>query len=424
MSLSNEQPKQAGDIDTSFGNRGHLDTAESSVLGRALAIALSSNDAITHATELYGDMSIGRALVNGTKDPGFNEAKWHFAENDYSRPNRVLLQKLNNQDERVVIIGESLIKDSTGYLRYRPAVMRLLPNGNPDLVFGRIILPTPDNYQPEFGFAIPTSDGCLQQDDKILITAVYNVGEPRVYESRLYCLTRTGELDNQFQGGFINIRLHNEPAAICAVQTQSSGNIIVAGLYRGSNITLARYSPTGILDSTFGTDGFIDISTLPPSEITNMATTQVNNPSRLLVMADDRIIFTGNVFRRPPLKEDGLVMRLTADGKLDSSFNNGKLVYATLDSMHVDLTTVALQKDGKIVIAGRGRHLDSSVHPLYAHKWRLFATGQIDSTFNNESLVGEVSDIAIQTTGRILLAGSSGIGWQDRQPRITALTGQ
>lgn len=422
---TNAQSRQAGDIDTSFGTDGYLDTGGFSELGRTLTMALSKNGVITHATELYGKMSIDRALIDGTKDAGFNAQRWNFEEGDNSRPNRLLLQKLtdNEQDERIVIVGESLVRDEpTGLPRYRPAVMRLLANGSPDLVFGRRILPQPDNSHPEYGFARPTSDGCLQQDGRILITATYLTGSLYESNSRLYCVTRTGELDNQFgQGGFVEIRLHDKPSHVCAVQIQSNGNIVVAG-YDSGNVTLARYSPSGVLDNSFGDDGFIDIPTDPTSEKVSAPTTLINLPSRLLVMDDNRIVFTG--FRNTSGRDQGLIMRLTADGRPDSSFNGGELVYFERDSMDVELTTVAIQPDRKIVVAGRGVNRELPLNQIYGHKWRLLENGSLDPTFNSESLRGEFADIAIQTNGRILLAGSSGFAWSSRFPKITALTGQ
>ena len=418
----NAQLRQNGDIDTSFGTDGYL--RPTGDLGRILTIALSKNDAITHATELNGQMSLDRALIDGTKDAGFNAQRWNFEEGDTSRPNRLLLQKLagNEQDERIVIVGESLVEYEPSFYRYRPAVMRLLPNGSPDLVFGRRILPQPDDARPEFGVSTPTSDGCLQQDGKLLIVANYDTGSLAIHHSRLYRLTETGELDNQFgQGGFVEIRLQGKPSRVGSVQVQSNGNIVVAGRHEFGIATLARYLPSGELDGSFGDRGFIDIRIQSAAEKTQPPTHLVNNPSRLLVMADDRIVFTAH--RRVSEKDQGLLMRLTADGQPDSSFNGGNLVCMDRDSMHVELATVAVQADGKIVVAGRGVNRDLPSNQIYGHKWRFLENGSLDPTFNSESVRGEFADIAIQTNGRILLAGSSGFAWSSRFPQITAFTG-
>lgn len=418
--LSGVQPQQAGDRDISFGNNGYI--YPSTEPGRTFNLACAENGAVTHATELDGKIFTDRALANGGKDPAFTSDLWNFENSDTSRSNRLLLQTFAN-DKRVVVIGES-IRNRTS----RPAVTRLLPNGSPDLVFGRRILPQPDDHQPTPAFWYPTSDGCLQQGSKILVAAVYITGSLYRNITRLYCLKSTGDLDEGFgQAGFIEIRFHDQPSRACAVQVQHNGSIVVAGKYGSlDNMSLARYSPSGVLDETFGEGGFIDIPIESSSEGSDELADFVNvyPLSRLLILDDDRIVLTGRTIG--PGKKRGVLMQLTADGYRDSSFHDGKPVYTEHDLADVGWATAALQPDGKIVVAGSGFDNEApGANRVIGHKQRFLPNGDRDPYFDNTPVSGEFRDIAIQPDGRILLAGSQGINWaKERHPSITAFTGK
>lgn len=309
MKESSAPQRQAGDIDISFGNDGHIHP--SSEPGRTFNLACDENGVVTYAIELSGKILVGRALANGEDDETFNAEKWNFAKNDKSRTNRLLLQ----HDKKVIAIGESIV----GSLSL-PAITRLLPDGNLDMDFGHKILPQPEDHQPTAHFWYPTSDGCLQQDNKILIAAIYisnnNAGKDI---TRLYRLKDTGDKDEQFgldQAGFIDIQFHGQPSNACAVQVQRTGKIVVLGT-NGSFDTamLARYSPSGELDKTFGEEGFVDISierSIKRSSKKLLDHVNISPLSRLLILNDDRIVFTG--FTIGPAKDRGVLMQLTADG--------------------------------------------------------------------------------------------------------------
>ncbi|MDN3221807.1 hypothetical protein [Pseudomonas nunensis] len=417
--ISGTQPQQAGDRDISFGNDGYL--YPSTEPGQTFNLACAEDAAVTHATELNGKIFVDRALANGAKDPAFASDLWNFESGDTSRSNRLLLQPFEN-DRRIVVIGES-IQNRTS----RPAVTRLLPNGSPDLVFGCRILPQPDDHQTNLHFLYPTSDGCLHQGNKVLVIANYMTGTVYRDVTRLYCLEITGDLDERFgQSGFIDIRFHDQSSLACAVQVQRNGNIVVAGKYGTlDNMSLARYSPSGVLDETFGELGFIDIpierSAQDAEGLANIV--YFHSLSRLLILDDDRIVLTGNTIG--PGKTRGVLLQLTAEGQRDSSFNGGEPIYTEHDLANVGWATAAVQPDGKIIVAGSGfDNAEPGVNRVIGHKQRFLPSGARDLTFDNTPVSGEFRDIAIQPSGRILLAGSQGVNWQfARHPSITAFIG-
>jgi uncharacterized delta-60 repeat protein len=422
--LSPEQLLQPGDVDISFANLGHLEP--SSYHGRTYTIVCSESGALTHASEINGRFFIERHLVNGDKDPQFNPMTWVFESGDESTPNRLLLQPDPNApqaDPKIVLIGESF-KDGV----VRPAITRLLPNGSPDLIFGRRILPQPEDSQAGMNLRRQMSDGCLQSDGKILVAAVYVIANTYQQVTRLYRLEINGELDLGFgQGkGFIEICFREKPSWACAVQMQSSGKIIVAGGTTDDKkeITLARYTPQGDLDDTFGTDGFAHVDISNYAEETGRVISghqKTRTLQRLVVQSDDKLVFVGHTAN----EEQGVLMRLKADGSVDPQFNDGVPVFTDPESLTLGWSTVAIQPDGKIVAAGRGFAKEKEpdgTRRVMRVKQRFLANGTPDTPFNTSMEIGDFADIAIQQkTGRILLSGSEGLSWaHPRTARITA----
>jgi uncharacterized delta-60 repeat protein len=135
-----------------------------------------------------------------------------------------------------------------------------------------------------------------------------------------------------------------------AVAIQSDGSIVVAGSPTLGGIPqfgLLRYTANGILDTSFGKGGFVAIPTpnLPAAA------------DSVVVQANGRIVVAGTA------NGNFAVARVHADGLQDSDFNgNGIDVFnvgLTLAAPFVPpsgtvdtLTSMALQPDGQIVVAG------------------------------------------------------------------------
>src|SRR5262249_35463273 len=129
-----------------------------------------------------------------------------------------------------------------------------------------------------------------------------------------------------------------------AVALQSTGKIVVAGQsdrYAGSSWIpsgfVARFTANGALDS--GKGAFGDVAQGKAVGYTLSSSSQWF--TALAVQPDDRLIVVGG---------PELVTRYTAAGVLDKTFNgNG---YAVLAQAGLGASVVALQADGKIVVAG------------------------------------------------------------------------
>ena len=153
------------------------------------------------------------------------------------------------------------------------------------------------------------------------------------------------------------------------------------------------FSQPGTLDSTFGGDGTVK---------TNIAIGGAFAFSAVL-QADEKIVLEGHTL----LKDKLIIARLKTDGSLDSSFGlNGAAVYDSL-RYNESHNALALQTDGKIVLATNRGSVDFAVI-------RFLQNGTLDSSFGSNGraaikLEGDntSSAVAIQPDGKIVVAGSA-----------------
>lgn len=121
----------------------------------------------------------------------------------------------------------------------------------------------------------------------------------------------------------------------------------------------------GRSDSTFATMDHFDI------------------PKRLIVLSDGKILFLGTA-----------LYRLLPNGQTDPTFN----------VVNAQVSALATQKDGKLLITGAFNSIHGVPRPGFA---RLNADGTLDFTFSSPPARG--FDLEIQSDGRILMAGGRSV---------------
>jgi uncharacterized delta-60 repeat protein len=198
-----------------------------------------------------------------------------------------------------------------------------------------------------------------------------------------------GDLDPTFDGdgkktfGFGSVDVAE------ALVVQPDGKIVVVGYgTANTDIAITRLLPNGDFDDTFDGDGTVGID-LGGFDIARTAALQ----------ADGKIVVAGDELG----VQQGLVLRRSADGSPDPTFGGGTFADAGFKVVY----GVAIQPDQKIVVAGGGT-VGNDV--LVA---RLEANGTFDASFN--LLVGFTSfdfggvdyatAVALQPDGKIVLAG-------------------
>jgi len=184
------------------------------------------------------------------------------------------------------------------------------------------------------------------------------------------------------------------------VAIQEDGGILVAGspsYGRPGTVSLARYEPDGTPDTTFGKDGWV-------------VAPWTGRANSLALQSDGAIVVVGE--RRSvgslPGKGRGVALsRYTADGTLDPTFGTDGLVTTSLGPGPGIANAVAIQPDGRIVVAGR------AARTLLLARYE--PDGTLDSTFGTEGLVTAdftagpdiAFALAIQADGGMVVAGQA-----------------
>ncbi|MCQ6257570.1 hypothetical protein [Pseudomonas sp. Q11] len=412
-SNSNRRP---GDLDRSFGTEGSIQFNEG---GNTTAIVSDGGGKLIFTLNLESRFVLTRYLRDGIEDDTFRYVLLNFRDRDDSTPTRVLLQ----EDEKILVIGSSYKADEQDQDKWQAAVVRIDTDGTIDNSFGwlgRAVLPGPNNRNGPSPLNYKHVDGCLQIDQKILICASYDAFEgddkPLKKLNRLFCLRDNGVLDPDFgSGGFIDIQFHGYESRACDVQVQRDRKIIVAGSsYRLDGTprtrTVARYMPTGELDPSFGSDGFTEIA-VEEGPVQSLAPYpfQSDIVSRVLVQDDDKILVAGYADATDG-QQSGLLVRLEANGRMDGSFNDGKPLLISYPSKETTIHSMTLQADGKILLVGRASA------SLVCE--RVDQNGQIEG-FLSEQPEGQSSDVTVQVSGRVVVAGNS----QGPKPHIWGFVG-
>jgi uncharacterized delta-60 repeat protein len=187
-----------------------------------------------------------------------------------------------------------------------------------------------------------------------------------------------------------------------AVAVQADGKIVLVG-GAGSAFALARYEADGTLDPTFGGDGRV---TTKLSKHSDVALAVAIKPSGEIVVAGQARRFSaGGMFGRFALAQ------YESDGTLDATFSGDGKVLTTFTTGWDGASGVAIQADGKVVVAGSANLACSCGGFALA---RYTSGGALDDTFGGDGKVttwfrggGSGNDVAIQSNGRIVVVGGN-----------------
>jgi uncharacterized delta-60 repeat protein len=260
----------------------------------------------------------------------------------------------------------------------------------------------------------------LQPDGGIVLGGFSANGKDRFgfdkFKLLLLRFTPDGRLDPAFNGGgFVTTALGEVGDVLHGVAAQSDGRIVVAGAAaRASNqdhgrpetFSLARYTPAGQLDETFGDGGKV---------LTQVSTDDLSHASVVVLQPDGKILVAGSALTQhwwplPVRRWDFAVVRYMPTGRLDSSFGTGGKAVHSVGAVSEDSAAdMALQPDGKIVLVGSA-HVR---YPADIGLLRLKPNGGRDRSFGNGGRVvtqwkggNSASSVAIQPDGKILVVAA------------------
>ncbi|WP_166437071.1 T9SS type A sorting domain-containing protein [Niastella caeni] len=262
----------------------------------------------------------------------------------------------------------------------------------------------------------------LQNDGKIVVTgSSFNASGNTDYVVLRY--TATGVVDSTFgTNGIVitdinaydipeGIAINSTTGAITIAGTSNSDYSLLGTHHTGNgDFTVVRYTSSGALDGSFGTGG---IATF------DISSGSADAAHSLAVQPDGKLIVAGTTVRTVNNK-DVVVIRLTTAGALDPSFGTGGIAIENYDGVNSDddCRSVALQSDGKIVIGGNVDAFPNTtgLKPIGLMLMRFTANGALDPSFNGDgktaaNIAWTDNDfgMALALSGsRIYLAGSSG----------------
>jgi uncharacterized delta-60 repeat protein len=312
-------------------------------------------------------------------------------------------------DGKIVIAGTIPVQC---FECYDFAVVRLLPNGQLDASFGTNGVVTTDLRTSQAGFGRDrVNDAVLQPDGKIVVVgwAEYWYGAP--FPGSNYALARynsDGTLDTTFDGdGKLVMPSFGWHNSIAAVAVKPDGEIVFAGNYGRCPDCINRERIDTVRLSAAG--AFVG-----ESQITQTDDVQAK---KIIIQPDGKILVGGYAINPPNF---GYVFtRLTPDGSPDPTFGaNGTGTTFIRGNVHIyeAVLDFALHGEGKIFAAGV---TGTTYQTRDFEVLRLDANGALDSTFGTGGRVitavsndyDGVGGLVVQPDGKVLVGGfGSGLG--------------
>ena len=386
-----------GTIDSSFGSGGIVITTIVSYVNTLTSVAIQDDGKIVAAgfcnDGSKNEFALARYDSRGTLDSSFNsDGKLTASIRSYDdRINSMVIQA----DGKILVAGQS---SNASFFDF--AMARYTADGYPDSSFsgdGKLIT--------TLGYSESVCNSIAIQPDGKIVAA----GSARNSSNADFALARyktDGSLDNSLDGdGTVTTAIGVDNDVAIAMVIQSDGKMILAGSSSrqqtiNEDFSLVRYNTDGSTDNRFDNDGKLIVFLQSANDVvTSMG-----------VQRDGKLVVAGYSIESS-IKTVSAVSRFNANGDLDGSFaSNGKLV-TSLGSTDDRINAVAIQNDGKIIVAGYSYNGANADFALI----RYNTNGSLDSSFDGDgkitTVIGSSTDvinaIAIQSDGKIVVAGYS-----------------
>jgi len=382
---------QDGSLDPTFDNDGIVTTSIGSGNDQGNTVRIQSDGKIVVAGNSGNNLAIARYNENGSLDNTFGTGGIVTTN--------IGCANASGSDFIIQPDGKYLIGGYCGiFPRYDFALTRYHINGSLDNAFGiNGTAITPILNAGDQGLAL-----AIQNDGKIIQVGYTDNGSNGDFALIRY--HSNGALDTSFDiDGKVTTSVGTANDIIRAVAIQDDGKIVVAG-YSYTNpsfsydFVVARYNINGILDNTFGTGGILTTAIIKNTN---------DYAESIAIQTDGKILVGGYGF-------DGhlLLARYNANGTLDGMFGIGGTLSTAFGCSYQNDYCVALQSDGSILLGGRS-NLNGVTSDFAVIRYK--PNGSIDTNFGMNGIVttpiGSGDDIAtsiaIQQDGKIVLAGKS-----------------
>ncbi|UQN08230.1 hypothetical protein [Deinococcus sp. QL22] len=332
-----------GSVDTTFGQGGRVLLEPRHENSGDQKVLAQSDGKVLVTVRPVGSAGIRRYQADGSLDTG-------YAQNGtFVTPYFVRTMALQT-DGKLIIAGSEL--------GGKWLVQRLNPNGTLDTGFGvngRVTSVFPDT-SGRLSYGATPSDSVVQTDGKILVVGA------SAFE--------------QVSGRYYN--------------------------FSQRELALARYNSDGTPDVTFSGDGLLTDAFIRSSE------NYLNQPNAVAIQADGKILVGGLARVESSVEQErfdgGALVRYTPGGTRDPAFASGgvALFINNGPAPCAGIAAVALQQDGKILVAGPySSGTLNNVYQACAH--RLQPSGVQDTSFDpTPARTSSGQAILVQPDGRVL----------------------
>jgi len=314
-------------------------------------------------------VEVSRLLPDGSFDPSFGTNGFFTLSYKAECGAYKFIIKDNG---KILVCGYA-----TDYTEYGVLLFQLNEDGTLDPAFGDSGIV----YQPTGltgGFPSNFYAMALQTDQKIIV-AGYLTDNTYNQIPVVLRFTETGLLDVTFgTNGIAGIPVTQTDNTFSAIALQSDGKILAAGHISNGlswfSLLIARFDPNGNLDTGYGSGGIVNLN--------------LNNVDDkffdLRVLSGNETVLTGVTVSQADLYYHMLLMRFDNTGVPDATFGtNGSVIFG--DVPYTVGYAMITQPDGKILVSGVTGDLQPASNEWAL--WRFNMDGSPDLSFGNSGLV-------------------------------------
>lgn len=308
-------------------------------------------------------------------------------------------------DTTMLIIGSTSV--STSYV-YDGYIMKLLSDGTQDMSWGTNGLVIVDYGEDTFFYDIE-----LLSDGKFLISgaAYLTVSDAEFFVAKF---NPDGTADATFGTNGVFFSSYSTEADVCETMAiQSDGKIVMAGrTYLGpfSQLLFLRVNSDGTLDTSFGTNGYTEIS----------GSVQDERVNSLGILSSGAIVGVGYGYHSTPWFGDlAMVAKLNPDGTPMMGFGTNGVMTPAIFTDYSIARTIAIHNDS-LFITG---NMDNPVGEDDLFLVKLDSSAIADPSFGTGGMAlfdlnqyNSGRDMFVNDDDKIYVSGTSGLaGMSDRE---------
>lgn len=396
-----------GTLDASFGDGGFVTTT----LGynwnaHGMAVDGSGGIVVVGDADANGqEAAVAKYHADGSLDQSFGSGgivTINFG-GTISIARGVAIDSAGNVD----IVGE-VFHNPVATGGYQMVVARLKPDGSPDAAFDNnasaAVASMTNTAVTPVRRAISGNAVTIDAAGNLVVAGLY--ASTTSGQALVARFTNSGTIDPTFNGtGYATASLGAFDAQATAVAIDGNQDIVIAGgaaanQYQQSSIGLARFTPLGLPDASFGTGG----------QVTNVV---AGNAAGGLAIDS-----AGNILVAAQMRYSTFAaLRYTPAGAPDSNFGTGGEADYSFGSSYTPKGAigVALTSAGQVVLADQ---VQDSLNLQHLALARLNDNGSVDNSFGSNqtgtvtsafqiSVLNGARAMAIESDGKIVTAGSA-----------------